>query len=48
MMNESFPAAEQAGVAGADATNGGQVGMMEDGQLHGQTAPDAETKMVNY
>lgn len=41
-MDESFPAAEQTGAAGADATDGGQVGVMEDGQLHGQSPPDAE------
>lgn len=34
---------EGLGAAGADATDGRQVGVMEDGQLHGQTAPHAET-----
>lgn len=38
-MNEGLAAAEQAGAAGADAADGGQVGMMEDGQLHRETAP---------
>lgn len=42
LVNEGLPAAEQAGAAGADATDGGQVGMMEDRQLHGQTAPHTE------
>lgn len=40
-MDEGLQAAEQTGAAGADATDGGQVGMMEDRQLDGQTAPDA-------
>lgn len=38
---EGLPAAKHAGAAGADATDGGQVGVMEDGQLDGQTAPRA-------
>lgn len=42
LVNEGLPAAKQTGAAGADATDGGQVGMMEDRQLHGQTAPHAE------
>lgn len=40
-MNEGLATAEQAGAAGTDAANGGQVGMMEDGQLHRETAPHA-------
>lgn len=42
LIDKDFLAAEQAGAAGADATDRGQVGMMEDGQLDRQTAPHAD------
>lgn len=41
-VNGGLKAAEQTGAAGADAADSRQVGMMEDGQLHGQTTPHAE------
>lgn len=41
MVNEGLTTAEQARGAGADATDGGEVGVMEDGQRHGETAPHA-------
>ena len=37
-VNEGLSAAKQTGAAGADATDVGQVGVMEDRELHGQTA----------
>lgn len=37
MVNEGLLAAGQTGAAVADAADGGQVGVMEDRQLHGQT-----------
>lgn len=46
-MNEGLPAAEQAGGAGADATDGGEVRVMEDGQRDGETAPHAGRRKQN-
>lgn len=42
-MNKRLRAAEQAGAAGADSAHGRQVGVVEDGQLDGETAPHPET-----
>lgn len=42
IVKKHFLAAEQTGSAGADAADDGQVGMMKDGQLDRQTAPNAE------
>lgn len=42
MVTKDLLVAEEAGAAGADASDDGQVGMMEDGKLEGQTAPDPE------
>lgn len=39
--SDNFLFAEEAGAAGADAADDGEVGVMEDGQLHGEPAPDA-------
>lgn len=41
VVNEGLAAAKKAGAAGADAPDGGQVGMMEDRQLHRETSPHA-------
>lgn len=48
MVKKDFLAAEQTGGAGADAADDGQVGMMEDGQLDGQTAPNAERNQTQW
>lgn len=46
VASEGLLAAEQTGAAGADAADGGQVGVMEDGQLHRQAPPHAEGRHV--
>lgn len=46
VVSEGLLAAEQTGAAGADAADGGQVGVMEDGQLHRQAPPHAARRHV--
>lgn len=46
MLNKHILAAELTGTAGSDATDEGQVGMMEDGQLDGQTTTNSERRQT--
>lgn len=46
VVNKGLLAAIQAGGAGTDTPDSRQVRMMEDGQLHGQTAPHAATDIT--